>query len=201
MRTRLPLGFGIWLFASGCGGTAGTDLNQIVNQNPFPDAGADAAASTGSVSAGEAGASLDPFAGAPPYAAQTGPSSHNPGKACIQSGCHGSATAAPSFLFGGTVYTDYQGHTPAVGIEVRAMDARGHAVSAFTGPEGNFYVGTGSQGGVTFPLVVGARNATTTRPMITQVASAFGSCGQSTCHVPGGGFSGNPGDYYPIHVP
>lgn len=185
------------LASAACG--SGTDLNQIINVNPNSEAGA---------GLGEGGGSsfLDPFGGAPGYTAGGGgDTSHNPGKSCMQSGCHpagGASGEAPSFLVGGTVYADYKGTTPAVGVEVRIVDSAGHAASAYSGSNGNFYIRSGSANGVTFPAVIGARNATTTRPMITVLSSSsMGSCGQTKCHVPGGGPQSGTGDYYPIHVP
>lgn len=178
-----------------CG--SGTDLNQIVNVNPKPDAGAGALEGGGSPF-------QNPFAGAPGYAAQMGEDSHNPGKACLQSGCHGSGGGgeAPSFLLGGTVYADYKGTTPAAGVEVRIVDSAGHAVSTYSSSNGNFYIRSGSANGVTFPAVVGARDSTSERPMITLLTTAsMGSCGQTKCHVPGGGPQSGTGNYYPIHVP
>jgi hypothetical protein len=177
------------LAAAGCG--TGTDLNQLVHE-PL-----DGSAATGSSSGG--GASFkDPFAGAPAYASQTGQSSHNPGQSCMQSGCHGGE--APGFLIGGTVYTDYKGTTPAVGVEVRIVDSAGHAASAYSGPNGNFHIPSGTNG-VTFPAAVGARSGSISRPMITTLTSSMGSCGQTHCHLPGGGPPSGTGNYYPIHVP
>jgi len=121
----------------------------------------------------------------------------------MQSGCHatqGGRSDAPEFLIGGTVYQDYFGLQPAAGVEVRVVDGNGHAVSAYSGREGNFYVRSSATNGVTFPAVVGARNGTITRPMITTLfGPAMGSCAQSPCHVAGG--SPATGSYYPIHVP
>jgi hypothetical protein len=187
-----------------CGGSAGTDLNQLVNENPFPDGGPGEDSATPSSGNADDGAFQDPFAGAPAFATQMGPSTHNPGMSCIQTGCHSGATSsagAPGFLLGGTVYADYQGQTPAVGIEVRVADTQGHAVSVYSGPAGTFYLATGSAAGVTFPAVVGARDATSTRDMITVLTSGLGSCDQTACHVPGGGSTTNTGNYYPIHIP
>jgi hypothetical protein len=186
-----------WLFGSvGC--SAGTDLNQLVNVDPLSDAGPVVAAD------GAGSAFQDPFAGASPFSAQTGTVSHNAGKSCLQSGCHGpttGATGAPGMLIGGTVYSDYMGTKPAAGVEVRIVDKAGHSATAHSGPDGNFYVLSAAANGVTLPAVVGARDATTTRPMITTLATSMGSCGQTTCHVPGGGPISNTGNYYPIHVP
>jgi hypothetical protein len=180
------------LVAIGCG--TGTDLNQIVNVDPFAEGGAT------SSGGGQGSSFQDPFAGAPGYSARSGGDSHNAGRSCMQSGCHGGGEA-PSFLIGGTVYSDYKGTSPAVGVEVRIVDSAGHAASAYTGASGNFYIGSGSANGVTFPAVVGARDGTTTRPMITTLTSSMGSCGQGGCHVPGGGPLSNTGNYYPIHIP
>jgi hypothetical protein len=187
-----------WLLAVGCGGGTGTDLNQIVSADPTADAAApDAAAGW------QAASYLDPFGGAPAFMARTGTSTHNAGLACLQPACHGgTGGSAPHFFLGGTAYQDYQSTKPAAGVEVRIVDSAGHAASAYTGPEGNFFVPSGAEQGVTFPAAIGARDANTSRPMIAPItASAMGSCGQATCHVPGGGPMTNTGNYFPIHVP
>jgi hypothetical protein len=187
-----------WLCASffGCSG-AGTDLNQLVNVDPFPDGSARA------LDAGGGSSFQDPFSGVAPYSAQTGKSSHNAGMSCIHSGCHASAGGAgpPSLLIGGTVYADYKGTMPAPGVEVRIVDSAGRVASTYSGPEGNFYITSANASGVTFPAVIGARDATTTRPMITTLTASMGSCGQATCHVPGGGPMSNTGSNYPVHLP
>ncbi len=178
-----------------CG--SGTDLNQIINVNPYSDAGS-------GTSSGGGSSFQDPFAGAPGYSpGQPGDTSHNPGQACLQSDCHGGGGGeAPSFLIGGTVYADYKGTTPAPGVEVRIVDSAGHAASAYSGSNGNFYIRSSAANGVTFPAVIGARDATATRPMITVLSSpGMGSCGQTKCHVAGGGPQSGTGNYYPIHVP
>jgi hypothetical protein len=172
-------------------------LNQLVNVDPFSDA------SPPPAEAGAGSSFQDPFAGAPAYAAQKGNGSHNAGMSCIHSGCHGAggSSGAPSLLIGGTVYADYKGATPAAGVQVRIVDAAGHSETTYSGPEGNFYILSANANGVTFPAVVGARDGTTTRPMITRLTASMASCGQATCHVPGGGPMSNTGNYYPIHVP
>jgi hypothetical protein len=184
-----------------CG--SGTDLNQIVNVNPTSEAGA---------AGGEGGGTTfqDPFAGTPGYkAGMSGDGHHNAGQACGQACCHGGGGNAcqgdtgPAFLIGGTVYTDYKGTTPAPGVEVRIVDSAGHAASTYSASDGNFYIRAASNTtGVTFPAIIGARNASASRPMITKLSTAsMGSCGQAKCHVPGGGPQTNSGNYYPIHVP
>jgi hypothetical protein len=186
------------LLCGSFGCSAGTDLNQIVHVDPFPDAGAVA------ITDGAGSAFQDPFAGAPPLSAQTGSLTHNAGKSCLQSGCHGPTTGAnlaPGLLLGGTVYSDYLGTKPAVGVELRIVDSAGSSATARSGPDGNFYILSTGANGVTFPAAVGVRDMTTTRPMITTLTTQMGSCAQTTCHVPGGGPMTNTGNYYPIHVP
>jgi hypothetical protein len=182
---------GLLLVAAGCGST-GTDLNQVVNVDPLANPGSSADGGGSSVA--------DPFAGAPGYSGGGGGDiAHNPGKSCMQNGCHGSGEA-PAFLIGGTVYKDYAGTTPNPGVQIRVLDSSGNSASTTSDSNGNFYIRAG-QGGVAFPAIVGARDATTTRPMVTQLTGNMGSCNQGGCHVPGGGPTTNTGDYYPIHVP
>jgi hypothetical protein len=167
---------------------------------------------TGSSSGGSPPAATptpDAFAGAPAFSSQVGSSAHNPGQSCMKSGCHGPGGGETSFVIGGTVYKDYKGTTPAPGVEIRVIDTAGHAVSVYSGTNGNFYIHTGASG-VTLPAIVGARDATTTRPMVTQLTTSgfnvgvgtMGSCASNGCHIVGG-TDGGPvvGAYYPIHVP
>jgi hypothetical protein len=81
------------------------------------------------------------------------------------------------------------------------LDSTGKSVSVYSGANGNFHIGMGS--GVTFPAIVGARDATIVRPMVTTLTAmgsmTMGSCASAGCHVVGG--SPATGAYYPIHVP
>ena len=93
----------------------------------------------------------------------------------------------------------YIGASPVSGIEVTILHTNGNTATTYSDRYGNFYIRAG-QSNVGFPAIVGARNGSTTRPMIKQLTSpSMGSCGQSSCHVPGG--SPKAGDYYAIHVP
>jgi hypothetical protein len=171
------------------------------------------AAGTGGGSGGgpspAATATPDPFAGAPAFTSQVGSSAHNQGTACTKSGCHGPGGGETPFVIGGTVYKDYKGTIPAPGVEIRIKDMAGHAASVYSGMNGNFYIHTGASG-VTLPAVVAARDATTTRPMITVLTATgfgvgvgtMGACASAGCHITGG-TDGGPvsGAYYPIHVP
>ena len=138
----------------------------------------------------------DAFAGAPAYVSTIGRSAHNAGQSCMKSGCHGAGGAADGLLIGGTVYADYAGTIPAPGVEIRVLDMAGHAVSVYSGQNGNFYVGGAA---VTFPAIVGARDGKTTRPMVTALTGTMRSCAAAGCHIVGG--SPATGAYYPIHVP
>jgi hypothetical protein len=127
----------------------------------------------------------------------------------MKSGCHGPGGGETPFLIGGTVYKDYKGTIPAAGVEIRVQDMAGHAVSVYSGMNGNFYIHSNGSG-VTLPAMVAARDGTTTRPMITQLTTngfnvgvgTMGSCASGGCHITGG-TDGGPvsGAYYPIHVP
>lgn len=133
----------------------------------------------------------DPFAGQPPFKSQqSGNSSHNAGKACLAGGCH-AAGGDKAFLIGGTIYKDYAGSAPEVGAEIRVVDGNGHAVSTYSDSNGNFHIPAGT-GNVSFPAVVGARNAQISRPMVTQLTGTMGNCAQGGCHGNG---------YYLIHIP
>jgi hypothetical protein len=203
-RTKAALlGGGVALALTGCSG-AGTNLVDLTNQ-PIaePNDGGAREASTAGGNGIDAGVVLDPFANAPAFVSTPGATTHNPGLSCIQTGCHATSggTAAPDFFLGGTVYTDYTGQKPAIGAEIRVVDAAGHAVSVYSGPQGNFYVGAAAAKDLTFPVAVGARDGTTTRPMITSLQSGQTSCALKGCHATGGGPTTNTGSYYPIHVP
>ena len=135
------------------------------------------------------------FANAPPYAAKTGPSTHNAGRDCM--GCHANGGGdAPQFELGGTVY-DASGNAVS-GAEVRLVDANGTATSVYSGPSGTFYK---SGSGFAGPAHIGIRNATSTQNMMTALqstsqppASTGGAC--SACHCTGAGCT-----MAPIHLP
>ncbi len=175
-------------------GSQGTDLKQL--DNTVNEAGTDDANNPPPTSF------TDPFAGQPAYTSKGGGGggSHHAGESCMQSNCHsagGGGGEAPAFLIGGTVYTDYFSTTPAVGVEVRIVDTNNNGASTYSDSNGNFYIHSSTTIG--YPAVVGARNATITRPMITQISTAaMGSCGQGGCHIPGGKPTAS---YYQIHVP
>jgi hypothetical protein len=141
----------------------------------------------------------DIFADAGMYSppAEAGSGEHHAGESCSQSNCHGPAGQETPFLIAGTVFKDYAGTIPYVGVEVRVQDANGKIMTTYSRQNGNFYIGGGA---LALPAIVAARDGTTTRPMVTQLTTAqMGSCASAGCHVVGG--SPSTGAYYPIHVP
>jgi hypothetical protein len=142
-------------------------------------------------SSGDGGSTPPPmsvFTGQPPFASQTGPSTHNAGQNCLN--CHGSGGGnVPQFSFGGTLY-DGKGN-PVVGAEVRMVDAKGTGTNVYTGPQGTFF---SEGGGFAAPARVGARNATSTADMLVTLQASGGGC--SSCHCSGTGCSTTP-----IHLP
>lgn len=151
------------------------------------DAGAGDASAPDAADGAAPGANA--FTGAAAYAAKTGPSTRNgdhpnggnPAKLdCMTSSCHGQGGEGPRFVAGGTIYTSAAATTPAAQVEVRLLDAKGNAVSAYTNADGNFFVRQNQGAKLAFPLKVGARNATVTRPMSAAIAD--GACSTAACH-------------------
>ena len=159
----------------------------------------------------------DPFADAGPYTNKKGggDTPHNAGQACggdANKGCHssggGGGDHGPPLLIGGTVYQGYpeeagvsaDGGTsallPAAGVEVRVMDEHGNSISTYSYSNGVFYISASNAGAVALPAYVGARDSSSTRPMITELTGNMGNCCQSGCHV-----GTENGGYYRVHVP
>ena len=114
---------------------------------------------------------VDPFAGAPTFTAQSGGSGeHNAGKDCM-GGCHNHG-----FTFAGTLYNAAGQAVP--NAEVRLVDAKGKAISVYSGTNGNFHSSTSW----TPPAHVGARDATNKVVMATPLSA--GGC--NGCHATGG---------------
>ena len=194
-RIRLSHAFLLTALVS-CGG-AGYDPNDLtttVDGSTIDDGGTVVVTESGTMTNTPPTAYNDPFANAPPFTPKTGQNGkHNEGQDCCKSGCHGGSNPdGPAFVIGGTVYADYAGKTPLAGVEIRVVDANGKATSTYSATGGNFYI-SGKSGSIAFPAVVGARNSSSTRPMITTLSSAaMGGCASGGCH-------GNGID--PIHVP
>lgn len=167
-------------FIGACGGVADTSSGFV----PVPDGavGGDDAAT---------GPAVDPFADAPPFTpgSATWPSilaAHadpevavNPtGKDCFTSNCHGGLFPEKPLLFGGTIYTDATGKTPAVGVEIRVVDANGVATSVYSDQQGNFY--KLSAASLALPAHPGVRTAANSLAMVGD--STDRSCNKSGCH-------------------
>lgn len=77
---------------------------------------------------------------------------------------------------------------------MRARDAAGHAVSAWTDSLGNFFVSSSDAqaANITVPVEVGARDATNVRLMMATTDPDKQGCNDKSCHGGAQGF---------IHVP
>lgn len=127
-----------------------------------------------------------PFAGAPAYTATLGPSARkgahpfpndNPaGRPCFN--CHGDTGSGTPMAFGGTVYANAAGTTPAARVEVRVKDEDGKAISAWSDADGNFYFLVNPNGDLAFPAHAGIRDAKGTKVMPKTISN--GNC--NGCH-------------------
>jgi hypothetical protein len=90
------------------------------------------------------------------------------------------------------------------------VDSTGRTASTHTDLDGNFMIRGATQlpdGGsdpYTYPVLVGARDATSTRVMATALTATMGgACAAATCHK--GSYSGPPlfggTGYWAVHVP
>ena len=96
------------------------------------------------------------------------------------SACHGSGGSGPQFSFGGTIYTDATGATPAADVEIRGVDSAGKDLGlAHSDSDGNFWFNSTT---VFSSGKTAARSATNKKPMIS---GATGACNQ--CHKKTGG--------------
>lgn len=168
--------------------------------SPAADASSPTTTSDAGAGASDSGPAPAPapataFTGAPAYVATTGTTSirgahgafpnNDPAKQnCL--GCHN------DFFAGGTVYKDAAGTMPAAQVEVRVRSANGNAVRAYTDAVGNFFITktAATTAGVTLPALVGARNATVTKPMASMISS--GACNTSGCHAGNQGWAHVP---------
>jgi hypothetical protein len=149
--------------AGGGTGASGTDAGRKdggTSGTPPADAGAPPSVGTGA------------FAGAAAYSAKYGTTAHNPKKACLS--CHGPGSGR-TMKFGGTVFKDAAGTTPAAQVEIRVRDSSGKATLVSTDDFGNFFAMTGPSA---FPALTGARNGSSTKLMVKETTS--GDC--NSCH-------------------
>lgn len=93
--------------------------------------------------------------------------------ACLT--CHKSGGTAPSFVFGGTVFSNDDGKAPHADAEIRFVDDKGAASSAHSDADGNFWLAGPS---ITTEIgKAGARKGAVTR---TMDVPASGNCNE--CH-------------------
>lgn len=166
-------------FIGACGGNADMSSGIV----PVPD-GATFGDDTASAP------TVDPFADAPAFTAGTAPRASvvnkhlaegvgSPtGKDCLASNCHGAFGEGPSMVFGGTIYTDPTATVPAVGVQVRVVDANSKVYSVYSDTNGNFYqLGTAN---LALPAHPGVRTADNALAMVGDSTGA--SCNAAGCH-------------------
>jgi hypothetical protein len=159
---------------SGRGPGGGSDSSNDPGASDGPDAGA-ADPTTGSPDAGAAVACDEPKAGGLPNG------EHNPGQACLDSGCHGGNGGGPRFSLGGTLYSSVGGGAVIPGATIHVIDGNGTDITLTSASNGNFY----TQQGIAFPVTVRASSCPNTSAMAGQVDQAAGNCNSSGCHDSG----------------
>lgn len=178
MRVRMGMLLLVGALVQGCGGTVDDNSSfSYVETGPGSDDGGQTTI-------------VDPFEGAPAFSGGSAAAASvvlkhqrevniDPtGQDCFGSNCHGHNFEAPSLLFGGTVYRDSDATGPAVGVEIRVLDATGTAHTTYSDSNGNFYVR--ATGSLALPAHAGARNATGALVMEGEVTDR--SCNSASCH-------------------
>jgi hypothetical protein len=151
------------------------------------DAGTDAAAPTNAFTGAAAF-----VAGNNNAPARNGPHQGTGGPAklgCVVAACHGAGGSGPKWAFGGTVFTDAAGTTPAAGVQIAVRDRGGKAQIVRSNADGNFWAPAGAANPA-FPAKTGARTAAATALMDGDITD--GNC--NGCHTGGAGTAF-------IHVP
>jgi cytochrome c553 len=136
--------------------------------------------------AAPAGDAKTAFTGAPAYAsspvASTAAAAHAAKKLAVPSketaclSCHKTGGTAPSFVFGGTVFTADDGKTALADAEIRFVDDKGTASSAHSDADGNYWLKGPSVTAETGKA--GARKGAVTNAMDVP---ASGNCNE--CHA------------------
>lgn len=169
MTSRALMPLSVLLLAAACGGA------------PTP--------ATKGPAGAPAGDAKTVFTGAPAYAsgpvASTAAAAHAAKKlpaltkdtACLS--CHKTGGSAPSFVFGGTVFTADDGKTGLADAELRFVDDKGNASSAHSDADGNFWLKGPS---VTVETgKAGARKAAVAKAMDVP---ASGNCNECHANIP-----------------
>jgi len=135
--------------------------------------------------AGPAAEAKTAFTGAPAYASAavttTAASAHAAKKIAAPSNatgclsCHKTGGTAPSFVFGGTIFSSDDGKTPLADAEIRFVDDKGAASSAHSDADGNYWLKGPSVTAETGKA--GARKGAVTKAMDVP---ASGNCNE--CH-------------------
>ena len=112
-----------------------------------------------------------------PETSPMGTGYHNPGMACLTSGCHANG-GGPAFTVAGTVFVNETTATPAPGATVVVVDGDGTRFELVTAQNGNFWTNQP----MVFPILVKASQCPHDNPMIS--LSQTGDCNAGNCHGP-----------------
>lgn len=104
---------------------------------------------------------------------------HNPGRNCMEGGCHDGAVT--KFTIAGTLYKDKDGSAPVAGATLVFTDENNAEIKLITASNGNYYT---SQN-ITFPVKVKATGCPNSKSMGAEISEANGGCNKDGCHVAG----------------
>ena len=97
---------------------------------------------------------------------------HNAGRDCSQSGCHG-------FVYSGTVYSDLNGSSAVEGATVTVTENDGTVRTFTSNSVGNFYSNDGTPG-AGYTVSVNSPNGALTYNMAATAST--GGCNNGACH-------------------
>lgn len=107
--------------------------------------------------------------------AANGDGHHNPGMACMESGCH-RGVGGPTFTAAGTLYLGRDGNEVVPGATIVIVDGNGVEVKVVTASNGNFWTSLP----LATPLLIRASQCPMDTPMVS--LSQSGDCNIGGCH-------------------
>jgi hypothetical protein len=104
---------------------------------------------------------------------------HNPGQACLASGCHDGTGVAPRYFLAGTLYTSAAGTAPRPGAHMIIPTGVGNPLKLTVASNGNFWTETS--------MTVSTRPKASGCPNLVQMPTTTtdGNCNKSGCHASG----------------
>lgn len=107
--------------------------------------------------------------------APNGDGHHNPGQACLTSGCHRNS-GGPAFTIAGTLYTDRSGNATVGGATIVVVDGNGVTAKLVTATNGNFWTSEP----LATPYYLRASQCPSDIAMVSLPQS--GDCNSASCH-------------------